>query len=145
MKRMSFAIVLILELIILLLFQDHLGHALPVELNVFTGSIVMSANYSDGILFPAMLLLMGIHVAAFGLQALANVFQQRAATFAELDAKLLHVFSVYLEGFSIILMFYLFKFALKGILLMMLSYACLAVVLLELGLAFKAMHSGQRN
>lgn len=144
MKRKYFVIVLVVELASLFLFRAHLGHALPMELNVFTGSIVMSANYPDGILLPAMLLLTGIHVAAYGLQTLANVFQARNSPFSALDAKLLGIFSLYLEGFSMILMLYCFKFPLKGILLMLLSYACLIVVLLELVLAFKAMHGSSR-
>lgn len=145
MKRRYFAIWLVIELAILFLFRTHLGDTLPMQLSMFTGSEVMTANYAGGILVPAVLFLLAIYVAAFGVASMVKVLQARTSPFSTVGAKLLHVFSIYLEIFSIVLMFYFFDLSIKGILLSAASFSLLAVVLLELFSGFKAMQPSQHH
>lgn len=145
MKRRYFLICLGLELVILFLFRSHLGDTMPMELSMFTGSELMIANYSDGILVPATLFLLAIHVAAFGLATLSKVIQLRTTLLSSIVTKLLRVFGFYLEGFSIVLMFYFFGSSIKGILLSAASFSLLAVVLLELFVGFKSLHPSQHS
>ncbi|WP_125707991.1 hypothetical protein [Lacticaseibacillus porcinae] len=145
MKRRYFAICLVIELAILLLFHSQLGDTIPMQLSMFTGSEVMTASYAGGIMVPAALFLLAIHVAGFGLQSLVPIIQAKTSLFADIGAKLLRVFSVYLEIFSVVLMFYFFDSAIKGILLSAASFSLLAVVLLELFASFKATHVSQHH
>lgn len=93
------------------------------QLSMFTGSEVMTANYASGILVPAVLFLLAIHVAALGVASMVKVIQARTSPFSTVGAKLLQVFSIYLEVFSIVLMFYFFDLSIKGILLSAASFS----------------------
>lgn len=132
-------------LIILCVFQAHLSHTLPMQLSMFTGSVVMAATYPNGILLPAALFLIAMHVVAFGLKSLVKVIQARTSPLSTLGANLLGVFNIYLEIFSINLMCYFFNLSAANILLSMTSFSCLAVVICELVIGFKSMHVAPHN
>ena len=129
MKRRYFALCLVIELVILFLFRSHLSDVLPMQLNMFTESVVMSMTYANSILLPAALFLIAIHVVAIGLGSVVPVMQAKTSPVAHLGASLLPVLSGYLEIFSVVLMFYCFDLPVKGLLLSMASFSLLAVVL----------------
>ena len=131
MKRRYFALCLVIELVILFLFRSHLSDVLPMQLNMFPESVVMSMTYANSILLPAALFLIAIHVVAIGLVSLVPVMQAKASPVAHLGASLLPVLSWYLEIFSIVLMFYFLELPAKGLLLSMVSFSFLAVVLVS--------------
>lgn len=145
MKRRDLAICFVVESVVLVLFQSHLGHALPMQLSMFTGTSVMAAEYLGGILIPAILFLVALHAIAFGCLSLVKVVENRTSPFADLGSKLLLVFSIYFEVFSVVLLAYCFDLSIKGILLSMASFSLLAVVLVELFSGLRTLHLSQHN
>lgn len=142
MKRRGYVFLFVVELVILVVFQGQLGDALPTQLSMFTGNVIMSSSYATGILVPAILFLLAIHLLAFGLAIFARNLETRSTVLVQLGARLTLAVSVYLEVFTLVLMTYFFSLAIAPYLLILISSALLVAVIIEVTHEYKMFHTG---
>lgn len=142
MKRRGYVFLFVVELVILVVFQGQLSDALPTQLSMFTGNVIMSSSYATGILVPAILFLLAIHLLAFGLAIFARNLETRSTVLVQLGARLTLAVSVYLEVFTLVLMTYFFSLAIAPYLLILISSALLVAVIIEVTREYKMFHTG---